>query len=187
MLDELRNRLQPFIDQLQDRWQALPDDRQRLIRIGATSAAIILPLVMIVVPLLGGRLDAHQSIADAKSELEQMRALERRVLEHGLGDTGQGDQPVRRGRQASLIAVLDGIANKLEINNLIQAMRPIKSGRDEETEAVELQLKDLVLGELTALIYEIETSPQNLQIRRIEVQKELKDPNVLRAGIEVAR
>lgn len=183
-LRELQEQLAPLLDHLRDRWDDLGEQQKRGLRLAAKILAALLPLLLVVLPLAGARLAAYRALAEAEAQLQEMRALERIVLERGLNATAQAaETPDARG--GSLLRTVDGIARKLGINELIQAMRPL--GKDGGGDAVEIQLKGLVLAELVELLYQLEVNPGGVTVRRLDVVKNVQDPRVVRATLELTR
>lgn len=185
-LTELQRAAQPYVDQAEDRWEALPLERQRQVKIAALAFAVIFPIAVVVLPLTGGRVAAQRAVADAREQLETMRDLERIVLERGLSERNQEQKPRQTAKNTSLLATMDGIANKANVGALVQSMRPVNKSRDDnEREAVELQMDGLVLNEVVKLLYEVEYSDKDLVVQRLEIQKEPRNPNVLKVNLEV--
>lgn len=183
----LTTRLQPLLNRLSDEWEELPPEKQQRMRLAGLAVAAALPFLLVVLPLVVGRISAHNQLAEARERLQKMRDLERTVLELRLNE-GANDQP-KESKNTSLIAVLDGLAQKAAVGGNVQSMRPVNSGRkdSEDEEAVEIQLKDVVLQEFLKLLYEIEVGGADLTVRRLELSKEGKTTNQLRVSLEVVQ
>ncbi|RMF11672.1 MAG: hypothetical protein D6761_13890 [Candidatus Dadabacteria bacterium] len=189
LLEPLQTRFEPVLDAARARWAALPDDRRALIRLTLVSLLIVMPVVLYVVPLIGSRMTAQQKLEQARAQLEQARQLEELILRRGLNSTGdkKAGKRAARTRNQSLIAMLDGIAAKVGVSGRVKAMRPVKSGRGDDRERVELQLDALVLSEAVRLLYELEYHDPPVVVSRFEVMRDSGDERKLDVRIEVAR
>lgn len=187
--DQIRAKLDPLLDTLRERWAALPDDRRALIRLTVLLLAIVMPVVLYVVPLIGSRVSAHARLEQARAQLEQARQLEALILRRGLNSAAKKDKGKRGGaaRDQSLIAMLDQVAAHVGISGRVKAMRPVKSGRGDDRERVELQLDGLVLDEAVRLLYELEYHDVPVAVNRLEVVRDSGDDRKLDLRIEVAR
>ncbi len=186
--DELRERLYALVNDLRDRWDELPEERRQLGRRIGSVLAVVLPLLLIVLPLVAGRISAHVDLGNAQEQLTEIRDMERKVLAHGLGGNKK-DNSRNKGRKSSLLGQLNDIQNKLDISEMVQSMRPVKDNRnrDEGTESVEVELNGLVLEELVRYVYEIENNDPPLTIKRFEMQKGIKRKDILRASLEISQ
>lgn len=184
----LQTRLQPLLDQLSDEWQELPPEKQRRFRLIAAVLVAALPFLLIVLPLIIGRVSAYAALSQARERLAEMRDLERSVLELRLNEDTHEQQP-KETKNTSLIAVLDGIAQKAGVSSSVQSMRPVNNSRKDGDveETVEVQLKGITLHEFVKLLYEIEVGNTDLTVKRLELNKETKTADVLRVSLEVAQ
>lgn len=177
--------LLPYLDELRFRWESLEPERQRQIRLGAIAAGVLLPLILLLVPLVSGRLAAHAELESAHARLEEMQQLERRLREQGLNEQEQRERLPTRDE--SLLSLVDSVAQKVGIGPRVKSMRPVGQGRSEESEAVRVELNSLVLEEVVRFLYQIEIESPVLTVRRLELNKEVKTPEQLQASLEVAR
>src|SRR5690606_37050759 len=111
-------------------------------RLALIVLAVALPLLLFVLPLTKGRLAAHAELHAATAQWEEVRMLERRILELGLHEGGRAE-PVPTGGD-SLLSVVDAAARKAEIAARVQSMRPVSGRGRDDAGGVEVQLQGLV-------------------------------------------
>lgn len=183
-MNALLDRLRLLLEELGDRYEALDAEQQRQARLAGLVAAIVLPLLLVVLPLVSLRIAAERERTAAREQWAAVRELERAILERGLNNISSD---AGAGKSAdSLLTYLDAAARKVEIQNRVQAMRPIAGRGKDDPGAVEVQLGGLVYEDFLRFLYQVEIEKPVLRIRRAEIQKDPKDPTRLRAVFEVA-
>lgn len=183
-MNALLDRLRLMLEELGDRYEALAAEQQRQARLAGLVAAIVLPLLLVVLPLVNSRITAERERTAARKQWAAVRELERAILERGLNNTSS-DAGTDKSAD-SLLTYLDAAARKVEIQNRIQAMRPIAGRGKDDPGAVEVQLGGLVYEDFLRFLHQVEIEKPVMRIRRAEIQKDPKDPTRLKAVLEVA-
>lgn len=183
-MNELRDRLRALVDDLTDRYEALDAERQRQARLVMVLVAIALPLLLVVTPLAAGRLAAGRERASAREQWDAVRDYEATILSRNLHKTPTSE--VASGTGNTLLSRVDAAARKADIQSLVQSMRPVASRGKEESGAVEVQIGGIVYEDFLRFLYQIEVEKPVLHVRRVDIQKDAREPNRLKIALEVA-
>ncbi len=183
-MNELRDRLRALIDDLTDRYEALDAEHQRQARLVLVLLAIALPLLLVVTPLAASRLAAERELDSAREQWEAVREYEAVILARNLHKAGSDD--VAAGTGNTLLSRVDAAARKADIQGLVQSMRPVASRGKEAAGAVEIQIGGIVYEDFLRFLYQIEVEKPALSVRRVDVQKDAREPNRLKIALEVA-
>ena len=183
-MNALRDRLRVLVDDVTDRYEALDAERQRQARLVLVLLAIAVPLLLVVTPLAAGRLAAERERASAREQWEAVRDYEATILARNLHKTPAQDVGGAAGD--TLLSRVDAAARKADIQGSVQSMRPVASRGKEEAGAVEIQIGGIVYEDFLRFLYQIEVDKPALRVRRVDVQKDTREPNRLKIALEVA-
>lgn len=177
-MNDLRQHLALILDRLRDRWELLsPTDQKRYKVIAAVLFALL--ILLIFSPFLRARLEARSRLKEAESQLREAMRIEEDLLAHGIVPAERKS----RGLERSLLGTMEQLARRAEISTKISSMRPIQRGSTTQ-EGIEVEVHDIVLEQMLRFLYLVEGEGK-LLVSRMEVAKEIKNPNRLKLNLEV--
>ena len=150
---------------------------QRLVAIfGALLAAAGL-YVLLIEPIAAGRRGAENKIATLDGDVREMQRLAVKIRELqgtiDLTDTDDGTA----GKDFSLFSFIDKATSASVSRDAIASMnpnrRPTREGLEETT--VELRLTNISLTEVVGLLRQIETAPEPVYVKRVELKRRFDD------------
>lgn len=162
--------------------------RQKQLLFTAGGLLAILALGLLVIgPILRGRQRLELSIQHSEQRLQDLGRLDQ-IYRQLLAENAKLAKSVR-GRQHdfTLFAFLEGLARQEGLKQQIEFMRPSVKPLSEtyEEEQVEMRLKGVSLEKLIPYLYRIETSPEQVRIRRLTIRSQQRDQSLLEVSLVV--
>ena len=164
----------------------LDDNQKKVVYVAGAGVAALLFLWTVILPKLGvSGLD--DKIAAKQHDLREMLHLYQ-DFEQVKKEVSANEIAIRNNKGNSLLSELSAIADKLGIKGGIESMNSKPRPKNEfyQEESVEIRLQKINTEELTRLLYEIETSPKILRVRKTHVESRFDDPNLLNVVLEVS-
>jgi len=149
---------------------------RRLVGTFAVLAAAAFVYLTLIEPLLEGRTRMEQRIESLTRELATLDALASRVrrLEAELGNDSETGQV---SEDFSLFSFMDRATSASVAADAVASMNPSRRKLPEGMleNVVELRLQNVSLGEIVALLRQIETAPEPVYIKRLELRRRYDD------------
>jgi hypothetical protein len=140
---------------------------------GSAFAILFILIVFIVLPL--GKLNAkmERNIDIKERQLKKVYEISSRIK---AIESANAHNQAARGN-FTVFAYLENLAEKKNIKNKIEYMKPVTSA-GKEIEAVEIRIKGVFEEDLIGFLYGIDTSPTPLKVNRFNLRKSEKDKNL---------
>jgi hypothetical protein len=158
------------------------------IMVAAGVIGIFLIVTLIVEPFLSNTDRLKKNLQDKTATLEQMRQLQSEYAE--LTQKSEVSEALfsRRKKGFKLNSFLVKMAAEAGIRNNISSMKPStkvqKNGRY-KISRVEMKLDAITLEQLTTYLYEVETSKNMVEIKRLVISKKDKKQALITAVMQV--
>lgn len=168
-------------------WQSL-GTRERLCVIGAAVAVLLTLLFLLVIdPLMAQSARLDRQLVAAQHQLEELHTMQReyrgqkRVLD-------SVNVQLNRQKNFSIISRLEGLAGESGLRSKILYMKPTVGVPSEayEEEAVEIKMEGVTLEQLIRYLHQVESSPQFLKIKRLNIRPRFDDRQILTATFRVS-
>lgn len=159
----------------------------------AVFAAIVFISIFVVVqfivfPFAEKKKRTENSLKAKAKVLEEMYVL-KSEYEALTNQAGSWEKHIRgRERGFTLFSFLDKLAGETGIKDNIAYMKPSKSDQKDsryKRSLVEMKLQGINLKQLTPYLYKIETSENNIFIKRISINKKGKNKEFVDAVLQV--
>jgi hypothetical protein len=138
---------------------------------GTISLLGFLAWYLIASPVLEQRRQLRQAVRVNKARLAELQILQAqyRTLEQGNLKAKQRLQ--LRPADFSLFAYLDKLAGTTGLKNHVAYMKPTapRQTNDTQIDGVEMKLEAVTLDQLRIYLYQVETSPDLIDIRRLAI------------------
>lgn len=150
-----------------------------------------LPLILVIqfylVPTITKIRDIAQSIPKRKEDLKELRRLRDEMVDLREGTAWVNQAIQRRGTGFELLAFLEELARKCNIEGKIISMRPVSHPSQPSNEKIiEITIDGLVTEELTKYLYEIENSAKLLTIKKTTIRSNLGPEKSLDVSLQVS-
>ncbi|MBW2147379.1 MAG: type II secretion system protein M [Deltaproteobacteria bacterium] len=135
----------------------------------------------VLLPTLG-RLKSLDGLIERKEkELAEMRALQAEYLQMVEQSANVEKAIKQRGRGFTLFSFLESLAQQTEVKKNIKYMKPSTTQLNEQynESSVEIKLEKINLEQLIRYIYRVEYAGRLLQIKRMHVRPQYKNPSLL--------
>jgi len=165
-------------------------NRREKYAVGASAFLVFLFLTvqLVVNPLLEKR-DRLRRMLDVKSRTIEGMAAERAKYDALIKQIQSSrERLARRKKSFSLFAFLDELAGDTGIKNKIKYMKPSSTSQKDspiKTSMVEMKMEGITLKQLTVYLYQVETSPNTVFVRRISISKAEKVEGLVDAVLQV--
>ncbi len=119
----------------------------------------------------------HKEIQDLALRFQRLREQIEGIESH-----------LRRSRQFSILSYLEGLAKRQQVQNRIVQMkpRPGEITRYYRENAVEIKMEKVRLAELVRYLYQVETSPELLRVKQLQIRSRFDDPDLLDVRFQVS-
>ena len=163
--------------------------RERLFVIAAVAfVALFLISQVIVKPVFEKKDELQYKLAVKQNMLSQMRTLHAEYISLKKKAAASQQQFDSRAPGFTLFSFMDSTAGSIGIKQNMTYMKP-SSTVDEATHlkisSVELKLQDITLKDLTAYLYQVETSPNMIKVKRLSITKDGIDQGLITVVMQV--
>jgi type II secretory pathway component PulM len=95
---------------------------------------------------------------------------------------------LRRSRDFSILSYLESLAKRLQVQDRIVQMkpRPGESTRYYKENGVEIRMEKVRLPDLTRYLFQVESSPELLRVKQIQIRPRFDDPDLLDVRFQVS-
>jgi general secretion pathway protein M len=168
-------------------WQNL-QSRERLF-IGGAGAALVLFLIfkLTIDPLFKYSADLDRQIVTARRQLTELRTMQQEYQRQKSVVDSINSQ-LKKQPNFAIFSRLDELASQTGIRNKILQINPLVSAPSDvyKEELVEVKLQDVTLEQLVRYLHQVESSPQLLKIKRLEIKPRIDNRQILNATFRVS-
>lgn len=162
--------------------------RERLFIGGAGAASLIFLLFKLAMdPMLKRSADLDRQIVTAQRQLSELRTMQEEYLrQKSVVDSINGQ--LKKQQNFAIFSRLEELAGQTGIRNKILHMKPTVSTPSEmyNEESVEVKMEGVTLEQLVRYLHQVESSPQLLKIKRLEVKPRIDNRQILTATFRVS-
>ena len=161
--------------------------RERIyVVVGGGFLALVLGWLLVVRPYFHAVDNAKRRIETGRADLQKMvemyktySQIETRVAEK--------EQKIRQGG-GTILTALEGVAGQAGVSALVESMEERKKPDNDffHEASVEVSLRKISLKELVDYLYQIESAPRLLLVRKIAVSTRFDQKGLLDARVEVS-
>jgi general secretion pathway protein M len=162
--------------------------REKVFVVGAVGIVLLLLFYLLVFePLMAHSARLDRQLIATQQQLQEMYTLQQEYRRHKTV-LDRINAQLARQRNFSLFSRLEELARKTNTRSSIDYMRPIVSAPSEayDEDSVEIKMDGVTLAQLVSYLYEIETSPQFMKIKRLYLKPRLDNRQQLTAIFRVS-
>jgi len=175
---QLKEAILLLLQRLRDRWELLsPEDRRRYGFVGGVILGLL--FLLLLSPFIRARLEARSRLKEHQDQFLRALKIEEELYNRGIVPR----EGKTRGLERSLLGTMEQFARRAEISGKITSMRPVQKGSSDR-EGIEIEVHDLVLEQVIRFLYLVEGEGK-LIVSRLEIGKEVRNPNRLKMNMEV--
>ncbi|MDH3976509.1 MAG: type II secretion system protein GspM [Deltaproteobacteria bacterium] len=165
----------------------LSESERRTIKWGSIATVFLLYMVLIVLPLKDKEEDYKRLSGKMLKIAERVRAMSREY--RGLTKRFEELKSANPQKEESftLFSFLDKVATDSGLKKNIKGMKPsiqAKEGYTESTVAVELE--DVQIKPLTEYIHLVESSGQNIMIKKVDIKPRYSNPDRINVNLIIS-
>lgn len=156
--------------------------------LGATVIACLVVYQFVISPYLDSRAKLNRSVERGKQELVQIQQMQQEYLELRKEEGGIKANLSKRSPSFTLFAFIDRQAERAQVKEKINYMKPsVITGDGELDESiVELKLQSVTLERLVEFLKLTESEQNVVSIRRISIQANTKEEGYLDVIMQIA-
>ena len=161
--------------------------RKQLIVIAAGLVLSVAAIQWLIFPLLDHREKLTSRIERSEKRLQEMIHLEQ-TYRDVVGENTRVEEGLSgRKPNFTLFAFLESLASREGLKRNIEYMRPsVKSlGDKHQEEQVEMRLSGVTITGLIPYLYNIETAPEQVRIKRLSIRPQQKEQSLLEVNLVV--
>ena len=162
--------------------------RERLFVIGAGAVlALFLIFKLTIDPMLKRSADLDRQIATARRQLDEVRTLQQ-AYQRQKSVVDSINSQLKKQPNFAIFSRLEELAGQTGIRSKIVHMKPTVSAPNEvyNEESVEVKVEGVTLEQLVQYLYQVESSPQLLKIKRLEMKPRFDNRQILTATFRVS-
>ena len=150
--------------------------------------ALVLFFQFGLAPALGRMKMLDRDLARKEREVQEMKALRASYLTQKAVIEELNGSLTRRPPDFSIRQILEDLANKSGTKSNIVSMNPALASAGElyREESVDMRLDGVALQQLIRYLYEIESAPQLLRVRRLTLKPRSANPDTLDVTFQVS-
>ena len=164
------------------------EKREKII-LGAGGAVLGLLLIyfLVIFPYFSGVVKAEREIDQGKKDIQSMIGLYKNYL-NLQANFKAAEARLKNKEDFSLLAALEQLGSESGMSGNIESMqeRPRKDNPYYQESAVEVSLKKVDIRSLVTYLHKIEDYPHLLRIKRLSVETQFDDHNILNVKVEVS-
>jgi len=168
-------------------WQNL-QPRERLF-LGGAGAALMLFLIFKVAidPVFKHSADLDRQIVTARRQLAELRTMQQEYQRQKSVVDSINNQ-LKRQQNFAIFSRLEELATQAGIRNKILYINPTVSTPSEmyREESVEVKMDGVTLEQLVRYLHQVESSPQLLKIKRLDIKPRFDNRQILTATFRVS-
>jgi general secretion pathway protein M len=168
-------------------WQNL-QSRERLF-IGGAGAALVVFLIfkLAIDPTFKHYAELDRQIVTARRQLNELRTMQQEYQRQKSVVDSINNQ-LKKQQNFAIFSRLEELAGQTGIRNKILYMKPTVSTPSEvyNEESVEIKMEGVTLEQLVRYLHQIESSPQLLKIKRLEIKPRFDNRQILTATFRVS-
>ncbi len=156
--------------------------------VGGVAVALVLFFQFGLAPALERMKMLDRLLAVKEREVQEMKALRASYLTQKAVVEELNRSLTRRGQEFAIFSILEDLANKSGIKSNIMYMKPAFSTAGElyRESSVEMKLEGVALQQLIRYLFEIESAPQLLRVRRLAIKPRSANPDTLDVTFQVS-
>ena len=156
--------------------------------VGGAAVALVLFFQFGLAPALERMKMLDRLVAQKEREVQEMKGLRETYLSQKAVMEELNRSLSRRGQEFAIFSLLEDLANKSGMKSNIMYMKPALSSTGElyRESSVEMKLEGVALQQLIRYLYEIESAPQFLRIRRLHIKPRAANPDMLDVTVQVS-
>ncbi len=162
--------------------------RERILVIGGGVAVVLFLLFTLALdPLLKHSADLDRQIVATRRQLTEFRTIQQDYLrQKGVVDSINAQ--LKKQQNFAIFSRLEELAGQTGIRSKILHMKPTVSTPSEvyNEESVEVKMEGVTLEQLVSYLHQVESSPQLLKIKRLEIRPRFDNRQILAATFRVS-
>ncbi|MGE3541444.1 MAG: type II secretion system protein GspM [Candidatus Tectimicrobiota bacterium] len=162
--------------------------RERFAILGAAAALLVFLVFKLAIdPLLKRSADLDRQIVTARRQVSELRTMQQEYLRQKSVLDSINSQ-LKKQQNFAIFSRLEELAGQTGIRNKILHMKPTVSTPSEvyNEESVEIKMEGVTLEQLVRYLHQVESSPQLLKIKRLEVKPRFDNRQILTATFRVS-
>ena len=162
--------------------------RERLLVLGASAALMVFLVFKLAIdPMLKRSSDLDRQLVIAGRQLSELRTMQQEYLRQKRVVDSINTQ-LKKQQNFAIFSRLEELAGQTGIRNKILHMKPTVSTPSEvyNEESVEIKMEGVTLEQLVRYLHQVESSPQLLKIKRLEVKPRFDNRQILTATFRVS-
>lgn len=165
----------------------LSDSEIKTIKWGGITVIIILYMVLLVLPLKDKEKDYKRQARIKMKSAEQVKAMSREYRELTKRFSELKNANPQRDENFTLFSFLDKVATDSGLKGNIKGMKPSIQEKDGYTESsVAVELEDVQIKPLTEYIHLIESSGQNIMIKKVDIKPRYSNPDKINVNLVIS-
>ncbi|MBM3222934.1 MAG: type II secretion system protein M [Candidatus Tectomicrobia bacterium] len=168
-------------------WRNL-QPRERFFLAGAGGVLVVFLLFKLVIdPLFKHSADLDRQIVAARRQLTELRTMQQEYQRQKSVVDSINSQ-LKKQQNFAIFSRLEELAGQTGIRNKILHMKPTVSTPSEvyNEESVEVRMEGVTLEQLVRYLHSVESSPQLLKIKRLEMKPRFDNRQILTATFRVS-
>ena len=161
---------------------------QKQVLLVASGLLVILAVGLLVIgPVVRGRQRLENDTQRSEERLQDLVRLEQTYRQLVAENAKLAKTLKERRQDFTLFAFLEGLARQEGLKQQIEFMRPSVKPLSEtyQEEQVEMRLTGVSLKKLVPYLYRIETSPEQVRIKRLTIRAQQRDQSLLEVSLVV--
>lgn len=168
-------------------WQNM-QARERLFLVGGGAALVLFLIFKLALdPLMKYSADLDRQMVTARRQLADLRTMQQEYQrQKSVADTINSQ--LKRQQNFAIFSRLEELAGQTGIRSKILHMKPTVTTPSEvySEESVEVKMEGVTLEQLVRYLHSVESSPQLLKIKRLEIKPRLDNRQILAATFRVS-
>lgn len=163
--------------------------RERLFVIVAGVAVLFTVLYLGVIdPLLRHTATVDRQIVSAQRQLQELQTAQQDYLRLKSVIDRINTQLKQQQKNFAIFSRLEEVARQTGVQNKIQSMKPTISPPNDayKEESVEIKMEGVTLEQLIPYLHQVESSPQVLKIKRLDIKPRTDNRQILTVTFRVS-
>lgn len=165
----------------------LSESEKKTLKWGGVALVLLLYLVLIIFPLKDKEKEYKRQAQIKLKSAERVTAMSREYKELTSRFADLKKANPQKNENFTLFSFLDKVATDSGLKGSIKGMKPsiqAKEGYTESTVAVELE--DVQIKPLTEYIYLVESSGQNIIIKKVDIKPRYSNPDKINVNLIIS-
>lgn len=165
----------------------LSDSEKNTIKWGGIATILLLYVILVLLPLKDKEDDYKRQAQRSLKSAEKVEAMSREYRELTIRFEELKSSNSGKNEDFTLFSFLDKVATDSGLKGSIKGMKPsiqAKEGYTESTVAVELE--DVQIKALTEYIHLVESSGQNILIKKVDIKPRYSNPDRINVNLIIS-